>query len=93
MRDESKLSETKTSVFERTNEHAKYMKHLISACRDTIVPSLKEVSTFKRSLMGAEDLRMKSDIPGKLVYACLESIRTTKSSTMAVKETIEELAR
>ena len=43
MRDESKLTAERASVFVRTSEHAKYTKHMISACRDTIVPALSEV--------------------------------------------------
>lgn len=46
MRDESRLTAERATVFSRTSEHAKYMKHLIKDCRDAIIPALVEVQDF-----------------------------------------------
>ena len=54
MRDESRLTTERATIFARTNEHAIYTKHLIKECRDTIVPALVEVQDFVRAIKSTD---------------------------------------
>ena len=80
MKDESRLTTDRANVFSRTNEHAKYIKHLIMDCRDAIIPALVEVQDFVREITTATkvaemiDANKESGNETNFAFACLSEI-------------------